>query len=97
MNAAIFHSMCSSSHRLVTFLCQVSVEHQLSVSQVVEHWPKVGGVSVDEIGTGFILENKDNDQMNTVNKQPNVYIRCMNSEIWFTSPRSLHTGSVHVP
>lgn len=33
-------------HRDVTFLCQVPVEHQLSMSQVVEHRPEVRGVSV---------------------------------------------------
>lgn len=43
---------------LITFLCQVPVEHQFAMPQVVEHWPKVRGVSVDEIGTSFILEHR---------------------------------------
>lgn len=31
----------------LTFLCQVFVNDQLPMSQVVQHRPKVGGVSVD--------------------------------------------------
>lgn len=47
-----------SFHGDVTFLGQVPVEHQFAMPQVVQHWPKVCGVSVNEIGTGFILEKK---------------------------------------
>lgn len=31
----------------LTFLCEVFVDDQFPVSQVVQHGPKVGGVSVD--------------------------------------------------
>lgn len=31
----------------LTFLCEVFVNHQLAMSQVVQHGPKIGGVSVD--------------------------------------------------
>lgn len=46
------------SYRDITFLCQVPVEHQFAMSQVVKHWPKVCGVSVYEIGTSFILKRR---------------------------------------
>lgn len=49
-----------SFHGDVTFLGQVPVEHQFAMPQVVQHWPKVCGVSVNEIGTGFILEKSRN-------------------------------------
>lgn len=47
-----------SFHGDITFLGQVPVEHQFAMPQVVQHRPKVCGVSVNEIGTGFILEKK---------------------------------------
>lgn len=48
------HSL--SFHGDITFFGQVPVEHQFAMPQVVQHWPKVRRVSVNEIGTGFILK-----------------------------------------
>lgn len=45
-----------SFHGDITFFGQVPVEHQFAMPQVVQHWPKVRWVSVNEIGTGFILK-----------------------------------------
>lgn len=54
-------------HRDITFLCQIPVEHQFAMPQVVKHWPKVCGVSVYEIGTSFILKSrKEDDEINTI-------------------------------
>lgn len=33
--------------------------------QVVQNWPKVCGVSVDKIGTGFILKGREGEQINS--------------------------------
>lgn len=49
--------------RDITFLCQVLVQHQFSMPQVVKNWPKVCGVSVDEIGTSFILRGTERKEM----------------------------------
>lgn len=47
--------------RDATFFCQVLVQHQLAMPQVVQNWPKVCGVSVDKIGTSFILEGREGE------------------------------------
>lgn len=59
-----------SFHGDVTFLGQVPVEHQFAMPQVVQHWPKVCGVSVNEIGTGFILEKKQKQGAATISGMP---------------------------
>lgn len=35
------------SQSQLTFLCKVFVNDQLSMSQVIQHRPKIGGISVD--------------------------------------------------
>ena len=45
-----------SSAASPTFLCQLSVQHQLAMPQVVQHRAKICRVSVYQIGTSFILE-----------------------------------------
>lgn len=60
--------MCSLSfHGYITFFSQISVEHQFAMPQVVQHWPKVRWVSVNEIGTGFIL--KESRKQRSENQQ----------------------------
>lgn len=55
-------------HEDFTFFSQVPVEHQFAMPQVVQHWPKVRWVSVNEIGTSFILKEsrkgRSNNQRN---------------------------------
>lgn len=61
-----------SLHADITFLGQVPVEHQFAMPQVVQHWPKVCGVSVDEIGTSFILEKKKKAEIGNRDNQRNA-------------------------
>lgn len=48
-----------SQNTLKTFFCQLLVVDQLAMPQVVEDGAEVGGVSVDHIGSGVILWQKD--------------------------------------
>lgn len=45
-----------------TFFGEASVEHQLSVSEIIEHWTEVCGVSVDQICSRLILEFRVKNQ-----------------------------------
>lgn len=42
---------CSS----LTFLCKLLVYDELPVSEVVQYWTKIGGVSIDEIRPCLVL------------------------------------------
>lgn len=66
------HSL--SFHGDNTFFGQVPVEHQFAMPQVVQHWPKVHWVSVNEIGTGFILKESRGEKKETISGMPKAFL-----------------------
>lgn len=80
--------------RDITFLCQVLVQHQFSMPQVVKNWPKVCGVSVDEIGTSFILGGyrKEGNENSFIKRSRSVAGQTANNE----SKRVFSLHSIHL-
>lgn len=67
MSPTLREAVHVSCHGYSTFFGEVPVEHQFAVPQVVQHWPKVCWVSVNEIGTGFVL--KESQRESSQNQQ----------------------------
>lgn len=39
-----------------TFLCQIFIHDEFSMPQIIQDWAKVCGISVDQVGSGLILQ-----------------------------------------